>query len=87
MAREPRRDRDLVAGHDFLTHFGPIGSVRPHLETLWQNLEEMARWVRHTLDDPGSDGEEPDLADRLRQDMRRQMNEAQIATYPVAAPV
>ena len=71
----------------FLTHFGPIGSVRPHLETLWQNLEEMARWVRHTLDEPGSDEERSrTFAERLRQDMRRQMNEVQIAAYPVAAP-
>jgi hypothetical protein len=71
----------------FLTHFGPRGSVRPHLETLWQNLQEMARWVRHTLDEPGSDEERSRaFADRLRQDMRRQMNEVQIAAYPVAAP-
>ena len=71
----------------FLTHFGPIGSVRPHLETLWQNLQEMARWVRHTLDESGSDEERSrTFADRLRQDMRRQMNEVQIAAYPVAAP-
>ena len=71
----------------FLTHFGPRGSVRPHLETLWQNLQEMARWVRHTLDEPGSDEERSRaFADRLRQDMRRQMNDVQIAAYPVAAP-
>ena len=71
----------------FLTHFGPIGSVRPHLETLWQNLQEMARWVRHTLDEGGSDEERSrTFAERLRQDMRRQMNEVQIAAYPVAAP-
>jgi glyoxylase-like metal-dependent hydrolase (beta-lactamase superfamily II) len=71
----------------FLTHFGPIGAVRPHLETLWQNLQEMARWVRHTLDEPGSDDERSrTFADRLRQDMRRQMNDIQVAAYPVAAP-
>jgi glyoxylase-like metal-dependent hydrolase (beta-lactamase superfamily II) len=71
----------------FLTHFGPIGSVRPHLETLWQHLLEMARWVRHTLDEPGSDEERSrTFAERLRHDMRRQMNEVQIAAYPVAAP-
>jgi glyoxylase-like metal-dependent hydrolase (beta-lactamase superfamily II) len=71
----------------FLTHFGPIGSVRPHLETLWQNLQEMARWVRHTLDEGGSDEDRSrTFAERLRQDMRRQMNELQIAAYPVAAP-
>jgi glyoxylase-like metal-dependent hydrolase (beta-lactamase superfamily II) len=71
----------------FLTHFGPIQNVRPHLEALWNNLEEMARWVRHTLDEPGSDEtRSQSFADRLRQDMRRQMNDVQIAAYPVAAP-
>ena len=71
----------------FLTHFGPVATVRPHLETLWQNLQEMAQWVRHTLDDPGTDDERSQtFAARLRQDMRRQMNDVQIAAYPVAAP-
>ena len=71
----------------FLTHFGPIGNVRPHLETLWQNLQEMATWVRRTLEEPGSDEDRSrTFADRLRHDMRRQMNEVQIAAYPVAAP-
>jgi len=71
----------------FLTHFGPVAHVRPHLETLWENLGEMAKWVRHTLDEPGTDEERSRrFADRLRHDMRRQMNEVQIAAYPVAAP-
>jgi glyoxylase-like metal-dependent hydrolase (beta-lactamase superfamily II) len=71
----------------FLTHFGPIGSVRPHLESLWNNLEEMARWVRHTFDEPGSDEERSrTFADRLRREMRTQMSDVQIAAYPVAAP-
>jgi glyoxylase-like metal-dependent hydrolase (beta-lactamase superfamily II) len=71
----------------FLTHFGPIGTVRPHLETLWQNLQQSARWVRQTLDEPGSDEERSrTFVDQLRQHMRRQMNDAEIAAYPVAAP-
>jgi glyoxylase-like metal-dependent hydrolase (beta-lactamase superfamily II) len=71
----------------FLTHYGPVGSVRPHLEMLWHNLQEMATWVRHTLGEPGSDEDRSrTFADRLRQDMRRQMNDVQVAAYPVAAP-
>jgi glyoxylase-like metal-dependent hydrolase (beta-lactamase superfamily II) len=71
----------------FLTHFGPINQVRPHLETLWQNLGEMAKWVRLTLDEPGSDEERSrTFADRLRHDMRRKMTDVQVAAYPVAAP-
>jgi glyoxylase-like metal-dependent hydrolase (beta-lactamase superfamily II) len=71
----------------FLTHFGPIGTVRPHLETLWRNLGEMAKWVRQTLDEPGTDEERSGrFADQLRDDMRKHMSDLQVAAYPVAAP-
>jgi len=71
----------------FLTHFGPVMTPRPHLQTLLQNLEEMAIWVRRTLTDPGTDDERSRaFADQLRHAMRQQMNEAQMAAYPVAAP-
>ena len=71
----------------FLTHFGPVTPIRPHLQTLWEHLEEMAEWVRRTLAEPGSDDERSrTFADQLRQAMRRQMTEAQMAAYPVAAP-
>jgi hypothetical protein len=47
----------------------------------------MASWVRHTLDEPGSDEERSrTFADRLRQDMRQRMNDVQVDAYPVAAP-
>jgi glyoxylase-like metal-dependent hydrolase (beta-lactamase superfamily II) len=86
-----RKSLDLIEAWSpdtiVLTHFGPVGNVRTHLETLWSNLEAMASWVRHALDEPGSDDERSrGFADRLRQDMRRQMNDVQIAAYPVAAP-
>ncbi len=71
----------------FLAHFGPSASVRPHLETLWDHLQEMAGWVRRTIEEPGTDEERSQrFADQLRHDMRRQMNDVQIAAYPVAAP-
>jgi glyoxylase-like metal-dependent hydrolase (beta-lactamase superfamily II) len=70
-----------------LTHFGPTGNVRPHLETLWSNLQEMAGWARQTLDEPGSDEERGrTFADRLKGHMRKEMTDLQIAAYPVAAP-
>jgi glyoxylase-like metal-dependent hydrolase (beta-lactamase superfamily II) len=71
----------------FLTHFGPVTTVRPHLQALLQNLEHTAAIVRRTLDDPGTDDERSRaFAEALRHDMRRTMTEAQLATYPVAAP-
>lgn len=30
----------------FLTHFGPSSHVRPHLQSLVENLREAAEWVR-----------------------------------------
>ena len=71
----------------FLTHFGPVSTVRPHLETLWENLQSMAAWVRQTLDEPGSDEERSRrFADQLRRDMRKILTDAQVDAYPVAAP-
>jgi glyoxylase-like metal-dependent hydrolase (beta-lactamase superfamily II) len=71
----------------FLTHFGPAPSVRPHLQALMEHLRLTARLVRETLAEDGSDDERSArFADRLRREMRRSMTDAQIATYPVAAP-
>ena len=71
----------------FVTHFGAVSQVRPHLETLWNHLEDMAGWVRQTLADPGTDEERSrTFADRLRRHMLREMTDAQVAAYPVAAP-
>ena len=71
----------------FLTHFGPTMSVRPHLQSLLENLERAAGWVRETLAEPGTDEERASrYAERLRHDLRRHMTEAQMAAYPIAAP-
>lgn len=71
----------------FLTHFGPVASPRPHLQALMENLEETAEWVRRTLADPGTDEERSQtFAGQLRQRMRQQMTDTQMAAYPVAAP-
>ncbi len=71
----------------FLTHFGPAPSVRPHLQSLMENLASMSAWVRRTLSEPGTDEERSRrFAGELRHEMRRQMTEVQLASYPVAAP-
>ena len=71
----------------FLTHFGPIADVRPHVRTLVDNLERMGDWVRRTLDEPGSDEERSRaFAGQLRHEMRKVMTDEQMASYPVAAP-
>ncbi len=71
----------------FLTHFGPAPSVRPHLQDLQDHLQVMAGMVRATLSEPGSDEERSArFAETLRHELRRHMTEAQITSYPVAAP-
>jgi glyoxylase-like metal-dependent hydrolase (beta-lactamase superfamily II) len=71
----------------FLTHFGPAPSVRPHLQALLENLDLVSGWVRQTLAEPGTDEERSArFADRLRHQMRTVMSEAQMASYPIAAP-
>lgn len=71
----------------FMTHFGAVHSITPHLRTLMANLETMAGIVRKRLAEPGSDEEQARrFADDLTRELRRQMPEAQVASYVVAAP-
>lgn len=72
----------------FLTHFGPVMDVVPHLRSVVEQLERLAGWARESLTDPTTDEQRSRrFADRLRQDMRRSMSDAQIAAYTVAAPL
>ncbi len=70
----------------FLTHFGPVTRVRPHLAELMDNLALTASVVRESLPGPGSDEEKSErFADWLRQELRRHMTDAQVDSYVVAA--
>jgi glyoxylase-like metal-dependent hydrolase (beta-lactamase superfamily II) len=70
----------------FLTHFGAVTRVRPHLAELMDNLRVMARVVRESLTEPGSDEEKSEqFAEWLRRELRRQMTDAQVDSYVVAA--
>jgi glyoxylase-like metal-dependent hydrolase (beta-lactamase superfamily II) len=70
----------------FLTHFGPVTRVRPHLAELLDNLAKTAGAVRESLAGPGTDEEKSErFAEWLRQELRRQMTEAQVDSYIVAA--
>jgi len=71
----------------FLTHFAQAPSVRPHLRALLDNLERTAGWVRESLAEEGTDDERAArFAARLRRELRLHMSEAQLESYPVAAP-
>ena len=71
----------------FLTHFAQAPSVRPHLRALLENLERTAEWVRESLAGEETDDERAArFAAWLRRELRLQMSEAQLESYPVAAP-
>jgi glyoxylase-like metal-dependent hydrolase (beta-lactamase superfamily II) len=70
----------------FLTHFGAVTRVRPHLAELMDNLGVTANVVRESLAEPGSDEEKSErFAEWLRRELRRQMTEAEVDSYVVAA--
>jgi glyoxylase-like metal-dependent hydrolase (beta-lactamase superfamily II) len=72
----------------FLTHFGPAPSpARAHFQTLLEHLETFAGFVKASLAEEGTDEERAGrFAEQVRRELRRQMNEAQLAAYGVAAP-
>ena len=70
----------------FLSHFGPVTRVRPHLAELLDNLAMTAAAVRESLNGPGSDEEKSErFAEWLRQELRRKMTDAEADAYIVAA--
>jgi glyoxylase-like metal-dependent hydrolase (beta-lactamase superfamily II) len=70
----------------FLTHFGPVTRVRPHLAELLDNLAVTAGVARESLTGPGSDEEKSErFAEWLRQELRRHMTDAEVDSYVVAA--
>lgn len=71
----------------FLTHFGPFNEVRPHLQALVEHLKTFAGFVRSSLAEGGSDEDRAEsFARQVRQELRGQMSEAQLASYSAAAP-
>ena len=71
----------------FLTHFGPAQTVRPHLQTLLENLQTAARLVRALLAEPGTDGERMQrFGGQMMRELRRYMTDAQLPAYGLAAP-
>jgi glyoxylase-like metal-dependent hydrolase (beta-lactamase superfamily II) len=75
------------AGSLFLTHFGPVGDVRPHLAAVLDHLAVAAALVKTSLRAEGSDDERSQrFAEDLRRELRRHMSDAQVSAYESAAP-
>jgi glyoxylase-like metal-dependent hydrolase (beta-lactamase superfamily II) len=74
-------------GSLFVTHFGPIAHVRPHLARLLDHLDVTAALVRDSLRAPGTDDERAiRFGNDLRRELRRKMSEGQVSAYESAAP-
>jgi glyoxylase-like metal-dependent hydrolase (beta-lactamase superfamily II) len=72
----------------FITHFGPITTVRRNLQALLDNLDLISGLVRRLLKQPGTDEDRTQrFGQELRQELRRHMPESQIPTYSIAAPL
>ena len=72
----------------FLTHFGPSPfPPAAHLQTLLDNLDTTSAIARETLAEEGTDdARRMRFADHVRRELRRQMSDAQMSSYGVAAP-
>jgi glyoxylase-like metal-dependent hydrolase (beta-lactamase superfamily II) len=72
----------------FLTHFGPVTRVGPHLDELVSNLATVAALVKLSLAEDGTDEDRrARFVDRLRLELQRKMPEAQALTYEAATPL
>jgi glyoxylase-like metal-dependent hydrolase (beta-lactamase superfamily II) len=72
----------------FLTHFGPVTTVHPHLSALRKNLTTVAALVNATLALDGTDADRrARFVDDLRLELRRQMTDAQAMAYEAATPL
>ena len=71
----------------FLTHFGPSAHVRPHLQSLVENLRESSAWVRTSLLQPGTDDERAArYAEYVKGELRRHLTDEQMLPHQVGAP-
>jgi glyoxylase-like metal-dependent hydrolase (beta-lactamase superfamily II) len=69
----------------FITHFGPASPYAPHLQALREHLYFTADLVRESLQREGTDADrEAWFTERVRLELRRQMNEADAHAYEVA---
>jgi glyoxylase-like metal-dependent hydrolase (beta-lactamase superfamily II) len=81
------RIEQWTPGTLFMTHFGPAPSVRPHLQSLLDNLDVIAQMVRKSLEGQGSPEEQQrEFEQALSRELRRSMPESQAASYESATP-
>jgi glyoxylase-like metal-dependent hydrolase (beta-lactamase superfamily II) len=71
----------------FLTHFGPVSPARAHLARFRTTVAAAAETSRQMIDAGGSDEElAKRFAERMRQDVRKTLNEREARAAELAAP-
>lgn len=69
----------------FVTHFGPAAPSGPHLTELRDHLDLVARLAKDSLAVEGDDAaKERWFVERLRQELRRYLSEADAASYEIS---
>jgi glyoxylase-like metal-dependent hydrolase (beta-lactamase superfamily II) len=72
----------------FVTHFGPIGEVETHLQTLAANLRWMSGLVRESFSEDATDEERSRrFGARLRREMLQRTDPTVIPAYEPTAPL
>ena len=72
----------------FMTHFGPSPTPpQAHFQTLLDNLDRFAGWVKTSLEEPGDDDVRAvRFGEEVRREFRRTMPDSQVTAYELAAP-
>jgi|SRR5579862_5208572 len=69
----------------FITHFGPVAPVAPHMSQLRSNIDAASQLVRESLARVGSDEErEAWFVDACRRELRHRLGEVEARTYEAA---
>lgn len=72
----------------FLTHFGPVADVQPHLQSAVENLRWAVGLVEESLRVDATDAERSEaFGKRLRRDLLRTADTGLIAAYEPTAPL
>lgn len=76
------RFREWSPSTMFLTHFGPVPDVVPHLDTLEKQLHINSERVACSLEEPGSDEERATrFAETIDRELVACLSEAEVAAY------
>jgi hypothetical protein len=72
----------------FLTHFGPVADVQPHLQSAVENLRWAVSLVQESFGVDATDAERSEaFGARLRRDLLRASEAGLIAAYEPTAPL